>query len=279
MINLDVIGKKTEPLVFEYTWRDVILYNLGIGFKETDLEFVYENFGDGLKAFPTFAVIPSMNGVFAVAADLNVNPMMILHGEQKIVLSKLIPMDGKLSTTAEVKAIYDKVKGATVVVETETVDEKGDGIFDTETVIFCRGEGGFGGDAGPKAETYDPPEGKDPDFEITYQTTKNQAAIYRLAGDYNPLHIDPNFAAMGGYDTPILHGLCTYGHCGRGIAEKACGGDVSKFKEFKARFSNVVFPGEAITTKGWDMGDGLYHVQASTQSGIVLNQSYAKVEK
>jgi len=278
MINLDLVGKKLDAIEYEYIWKDVVLYNLGIGAKATELEFVYENASEGLKPFPTFAVVPSLQNIGVVMGQLNVNMMTLLHGEQSIIIHNPIPADGKLNTTATVTNIFDKGKGALVITKTETSDEKGNPLFDNIVSLFCRGEGGFDGDSGPKVDTYDPPEGKAPDFESTIKTFEDQAAIYRLSGDINPLHIDPSFASMGGFDRPILHGLCTYGVVCRSIVYEACGGDVNKLKEYKARFSQPVFPGQAITTKGWNMGDGLYHLTAETENGIVLNQAYAKIE-
>ena len=278
MINLDLVGKKLDAIEYEYTWKDVVLYNLGIGAKATELEFVYENATEGLKPFPTFAVVPSLQNIAVVMGQLNVNMMTLLHGEQAIIIHNPIPADGKMITSATVTNIYDKGKGALVITKTESSDENGTPIFDNIVSLFCRGEGGFDGDPGPKVDTYDPPEGKAPDFEKTIDTFEDQAAIYRLSGDINPLHIDPNFAAMGGFDRPILHGLCTYGVVCRAVVYEACGGDVNKMKEFKARFSQPVFPGQAITTKGWNMGDGTIYLTAETENGIVLNQAYAKIE-
>ncbi len=277
MINLDIVGKPLDAIEFEYTWKDVVLYNLGIGAKATDLEFVYENATEGLKPFPTFAVVPTLTNVGVVMGELNVNMMMLLHGEQHIVIHNPIPSDGVLSTVAEVTNIYDKGKGALAVIKTTSADGNGTPIFDNIVSLFCRGEGGFDGDSGPKVETYDPPEGKAPDFDVTLETNEDQAALYRLSGDINPLHIDPNFASMGGFDRPILHGLCTYGIAGRAVLEGACGGDVSKFKEYKARFVKPVFPGQSINTKGWNMGGGVYHVISTAEGDVVLNQAFAKV--
>jgi acyl dehydratase len=274
-IKLDLVGKKSDPTPFSYTWKDTVLYALGVGAKVDELDFLYE--GRGPKVLPTFAVVPSFSAMIAVAGDLGANPMMILHGEQKIVCHRPIPAGAKLLTTSEVKGIYDKGKGALVVVEAKTVDEKGQGVFDNQFSIFVRGEGGFGGDRGPEAVKADPPAGKAPDFEVVEATTKEQALLYRLSGDVNPLHADPNMAKLGGFDRPILHGLCTYGHAGRAVLRGACGGDPAKLKSFAARFSGVVFPGDTLTTRGWKV-DGHYVVTTSTQDGkVVLSNAIAEV--
>ena len=279
MINLDLVGKKSAPVEQEYTWRDCVLYALGVGAVATDLPLVYENYAEGLQVLPTYAVVPALYSSMAVMGDLNVNPMMVLHGEQKIVLHAPIPSDGTFSTVATVEAIYDKGKGATVITKTETSSKEGKLLFDNYITTFCRGEGGWGGDRGPEAEKLDPPEGKSPDFEVVEKVGDNQHALYRLSGDLNPLHIDPNFAAMGGFDRPILHGLCSYGYMGRAVLKETCGMDVTKLKELKARFSNVVFPGETLTTEGWDVGDGKYILRVATEQNEVINQAYAIVAK
>ena len=149
-------------------------------------------------------------------------------------------------------------------------------MFETLTVGFYRGGGGFGGDPGPKAEPLDPPAGTAPTWTQTETIPPHQHALYRLNGDHNPLHIDPEFAKRSGFDRPILHGLCTYGFATRMIIERACDGDVSRFREFKARFADVVYPGEPLTVSGWKQGDR-HIVQASTPRGVVLSNAYAVV--
>jgi acyl dehydratase len=275
-IKLDLVGKKSDAIPFSYTWRDTVLYALGVGAKADELDYLYE--GRGPKVLPTFAVVPSFTSMITVAGDLGANPMMILHGEQKIIVHKQIAPNARLMTTSEVKNIYDKGKGALVVVEANTVDEKGERVFDNVFSIFVRGEGGFGGERGPEAVKADPPAGKAPDFEVVEATTKEQALLYRLSGDINPLHADPNMAKFGGFDRPILHGLCTFGHAGRAIIKGACGGDATKLKSFGARFAGVVFPGDTLTTRGWKDGDNRYVVTVSTQENkIVLSNAVAEI--
>jgi acyl dehydratase len=275
-IKLDLVGKKSDPIPFAYTWKDTVLYALGVGAKVEDLDFLYE--GRGPKVLPTFAVVPSFTSMISVAGNLGANPMMILHGEQKIILHRPIASSGKLATVSEVKGIYDKGKGALVVVEARTTDEKGEPVFDNVFSIFVRGEGGFGGERGPEAVKADPPDGAAPDFEVVEATTREQALLYRLSGDLNPLHADPSMAKFGGFDRPILHGLCTYGFAGRAILKSACGNDPAKLKSFAARFAGVVFPGDTLTTRGWKVGDGKYVVTVTTQEGkVVLSNAIAEV--
>lgn len=278
-INLDLVGKKMDGIEHPYIWKDVVLYHLGIGAKANELQYVYESSKGGLQVVPTFAVIPALEGMGGMLGKLGANPMMLLHGEQGIYMHKPIPSKGTFITTPEVTGIYDKVKGALVVIKTTTTDSKGEHIFDTMIALFCRGEGGFGGERGPAAETYDPPEGKAPDFENSYKTSEDLTALYRLSGDINPLHIDPNFAKMGGFDRPILHGLCSYGIVCKALVKGLCNDDVSKLKEYKARFTKPVMPGETLTTKAWKVDDGTYAVQVNTENNMVINQAYIKIEE
>jgi acyl dehydratase len=275
-IALDLVGKKSEPVPFSYSWKDTVLYALGVGAKLDELDFLYE--GRGPKVLPTFAVVPSFASMMSVAGNLGVNPMMILHGEQQIRLHRPIPASGVLATVSEVKGIYDKGKGALVVVEAYTRDERGEPLFDNVFSIFARGEGGFGGERGPEAQKADPPAGAAPDFEVVEATSREQALLYRLSGDLNPLHADPNMASFGGFDRPILHGLCTFGFAGRAILRSVCGGDPARLKSFGARFAGVVFPGDTLTTRGFAVGDGRYVVTVSTEDGrVVLSNAIAEV--
>jgi acyl dehydratase len=275
-INLNLVGKKSDPVHFSYGWKDTILYALGVGAKIDELDFLYE--GRGPKVLPTFAVVPSFSSMITVAGDLGANPMMILHGEQQVRLHRPIPPSAKLATTSEVKGIYDKGKGALVIVEAKTVDEKGEPVFDNVFSIFVRGAGGFGGERGPEAVKAEPPAGQAPDFEVVEATSREQALLYRLSGDVNPLHADPNMAKLGGFDRPILHGLCTFGHAGRAVIKGAAGGDAARLRAFGARFSGVVFPGDTLTTRGWKIADGKYAVVVATQDGKpVLTNAIAEI--
>ncbi len=278
-IALDLVGKKSAPISFSYGWKDVVLYALGVGAKAAELAYLYE--GLGPQVLPTFAVVPSFNAMIAVAGNLNANPMMILHGEQQIILHRSIPAEATLHTTSEVQAIYDKGKGALVVVKATTVDAADRPLFDNVFSIFVRGEGGFGGERGPEGQKLEIPA-RAPDFETVEATTAEQALLYRLSGDVNPLHADPNMAKLGGFDRPILHGLCTYGHAGRAVVAGACGGDATQLRSFAARFSGVVFPGDTLTTRGWrldsETGAARWLIATFTQDGRqVLSNAIATV--
>ena len=265
------LGIELPPTTFEYDDRDVMLYAVGVG--ATELDFVFER---NLKVLPTFAVIPGFPAMMGLVSAVEINPVMLLHGEQRIKLHKPIPTKGKLTTTGKVTGVYDKGKGALVVVDAETKDEQGELLFVNTASVFLRGAGGFGGERGPEAGNK-PPD-RAPDKSVDMQTAPNQAMIYRLSGDRNPLHVDPAFAKMAGYDTPILHGLCTMGFAGRAVLGAYCDNDPARMTGMEVRFSGVVFPGDTITTEMWDEGGGRIILQAKTQRGdVVISNAAATV--
>lgn len=275
-IKLDLVGRQSAPMKHQYSWKDCALYALGVGAKVNELDYLFES--NGPKVLPTFAAVPSFNALIAVTSELGANPMMVLHGEQKVVLKRPIPPSGELTTRAEIQGIYDKGKGASVMVVARTLDDKNEPVFDNFFTIFVRGEGGFGGDRGPEPLKAEPPADRAPDFVMTETTLPEQALLYRLSGDVNPLHASPQFAKMGGFDRPILHGLCTYGFAGRAILKHACGGDVRRFRSFASRFAGVVFPGDTLTTKGWQTQPGTWVIQCMQQEGkVVLSNALAEV--
>ncbi len=278
MIDLRLVGKKYGPISFEYTWKDVVLYALSIGAQAEELPFIYESAKGGLRVFPSFSVVMGMDLLIDLFKDLKVDLSRFIHGEQAIKLYRPIPSEGKTLVEGEITNIYDKVKGALIVWRKKVMTQGGDPLAETESGIFYVDEGGFGGDPGPKAEALEPPKGIQPDFTVSYFIPENQAALYRLNGDLNPLHVDPDFGKRGGFPRPILHGLCTYGYAVRAILFNACDGEVGRLKEFKARLSGVVYPGDALLTEGWMDQGGRYLIRSRTDHGIVLSHAYARVE-
>lgn len=255
-----------------FRWdRDrIILYHLGIGAGDpptdpNELSYTYEK---NLKVLPSFGVIPafgSLGGVGQVPG-LQFNPALLLHGEQDLEIRKPIPVEAEVETSGKVAGIYDKGKAALVVLETET-RLKGDAepLFVNRFSLFLRGEGGFGGESGPPAGNEAP--NRNPDGTVESKTLPQQALLYRLSGDKNPLHADPDFARLGGFDRPILHGLCSFGVVCKAVVDRALGGDTARVARYQARFAGVVFPGETIVTSFWREGDTILVAAQTKERG------------
>ena len=252
-----VVGTELPGQVSEWDPDDVILYHLGLGAgvpatDDNELEYTYEN---RLKVLPSFGVLPvfsTLGGMIGVEG-MSFNPMMLLHGEQEITLHKPLPVRAKVENSARITDVFDKGKGAAVVISAETRDEQGELLCTNRFLAFIRGEGGFGGEPGPAPGNVAPE--REPDIVTESTTLPQQALIYRLSGDKNPLHIDPAMAQLGGFDTPILHGLCSFGIVCKAAVDSALGGDVTKVGSYAARFAGVLFPGETLVTSLWREGD------------------------
>jgi acyl dehydratase len=193
-----------------------------------------------------------------------------VHGQQAVTLHRPLPVEGSATLVGSVVAMYDKGKAAVVVTESEATMD-GAPLYSSRSSMFIRGEGGWGGDRGPSGPQNVPPE-RASDHEVTYQTSPDQALVYRLNGDRNPLHSDPEFAKMAGFDRPILHGLCTYGFTGRALLHALCGSDPARFHHIEGRFASPVFPGEALTIRAWEIGDGEAVFTTSVDDRVVLDQ-------
>jgi len=223
---------------------------------------------------PSFVVVPAIRAFPYLGEDIDWS--LMLHGEHSITLLRPLPPEGKIVQVGEVTNIFDKGKGAVYHIKISGETEDGNRMYRIDWIIFYVGAGGFGGDPGPKTESLDPPAGIAPDFSVTYKVPNNQAALYRLSGDLNPLHLDPVAAKRGGFDRPILHGLCTFGFATRAIVNALLEGDVARFKEFKARFSGVVYPGENLTTSGWK-DNGRYLIRVTSDRALVVKNAMVKV--
>ena len=262
----EALGAKYPDHTASYDEGDLALYALGVGAAEdpndeAGLRLVYEGHGDGMKALPTYAVMPGTKAILGfaregiTAAGLNYGLDRILHGEQYIELQRPLPLKATLVTKGVVKDIFDKGKGALVVTALDSFDEDGDLLIKSEMTTFVRGAGGWGGDRGPSADVNVPPS-RDPDVVVEDAIPQNQALLYRLSGDWNPLHADPGMAKAFGFERPILHGLCTFGYAGRRILEHfAPEGNPDFFKSIKVRFAANVYPGDTLITEMWKESD------------------------
>jgi acyl dehydratase len=254
----DILDIKSVPQTREWTDRDTMLYALGVGMgsdpmNEAELPFVFEA---GLKGVPTMATCMAWGGGPS-AGLMGINFMLVVHGEQKVEIHKPLPTEAVVELDGRVLGAWDKGagKGAVIVVETTMKDKKsGDLLATLTSSIFARGDGGFGGPAEGAPEPHQVPD-RAPDVSLDFPTTENQALIYRLSGDRNPLHADPNFAKMAGFPRPILHGLCTYGITCRAVLQAYADMDPAKIKSHAIRFSSPVFPGETVTVDLWRDGD------------------------
>ncbi len=271
-LNPDAVGARGEPGERSWDSKDAILYALGVGCGVDDLPFTTENTqGVDQQVLPTMGVVLPVGGRGAWDALGEVNWTMLVHGEQAIQLHKPIPVQGTCRSVTTVAGVYDKGSGAVVVTETESVDAAtNEPLFTTRSAAFIRGEGGWGGDRGPSGSERPTAPEREPDHVVKYQTDRDQALIYRLSGDRNPLHSDPAFAHAAGFDTPILHGLCTYGFTGRALLHTLCGSDPARFKSMEGRFSSPVFPGDELTISMWLTGDGEAVFQTRRSGDVVV---------
>jgi acyl dehydratase len=260
-----------------YTRKDTILYALGLGigaehpFDPGELKYVYER---QLVVLPTFAVTLGADAMKLSDPDLHINYTMVLHGEQWLQMHKPLPVEGRVVCESRIDEIYDKgaAKGAVMYSTRKLYDAaSGDLLVTMGAVAFLRGDGGFGGKSDGAPRLRGVPADRSPDASLHARTALNQALIYRLSGDLNPLHIDPVVAARAGFDRPILHGLCGYGIVGRALIKELCGDDPLKLRRLDLRFTSPVYPGEPLRIDVWRMGDGdaAFRVGAAMRNVVV----------
>uniref|UniRef100_A0A674B956 Hydroxysteroid (17-beta) dehydrogenase 4 n=1 Tax=Salmo trutta TaxID=8032 RepID=A0A674B956_SALTR len=273
------VGQKLPESTFSYSHTQCILYALGVGMSTKDdhhLKFLYEGHED-FSCLPTFGVIPSqaamMDGGLGSVPGLNFDFTRLLHGEQYLELFKLLPTSGTLTSQARIADVLDKGSGAVILLDVHTYSGK-ELVCYNQYSLFIVGAGGFGGKRTSDKSTVAHPN-RAPDAVMTDTTTRDQAALYRLSGDWNPLHIDPSFAAMGGFKSPILHGLCSFGFAARHVLKQYANNDASRFKSIKVRFVKPVLPGQSLQTEMWKEGNRI-HIQCKVkESGaVVLSGAY-----
>ena len=252
-------GAELPEIAFTWTASDVLLYHLAIGAGSAPGDNVsakalrYTVEGDALQVLPSFGVVaPTFHLSNLMGLELpgcEIDLAQVLHGSQQIEVQAPIPATGSAVLSTRITEVWDKGKAAVIVQEGRATADDGTRLWTTRSAIFVRGEGGWGGDRGPSAMVSVPD--REPDAEASYQVTPQQALLYRLCGDRNPLHADPAFAEAAGFPAPILHGLCSYGIVLRTVTDALLAGDATQVRGFSARFAGVVFPGETIRTRAW----------------------------
>ena len=276
-LDLSAVGRESGPHPVAWNSRDAIIYALGVGAGSEnpyeELAFTTENSaGIAQRVLPTFALLVSPRGVPPIAVG-DFDRSKSVHGEQSLVLHEPLTPDGTGSWTTRVDAIHDKGSGALIVRTTTLTSDDGRPLATARIGQFIRGEGGFGGDPGPKLDWALPERA--PDHVVVQPTRRDQALLYRLSGDRNPLHSDPSFAARGGFAQPILHGMCSFGFVGRAVLSLA-GGDPARFRSIKARFSKPVVPGEVLRSEFWADGGSL-RFRTLVAGRVVLDAGEAEI--
>lgn len=252
-IDADSLGYETSPIEFDYGWRDVVVYALGVGASaDGELDYLYE--GRGPKVLPTFCTIPTFAAFDALVDRIGCDRSGMVHHSQQTDVFKTLAPSARLRVNGKVSALYDLKRMAMSVFTIEAFDETDELVTRGEVTLVLLKDGGFGGARPPRTERVSFPD-REPDFESREAVSPSQALLYRLSGDYNPLHADPEFAATVGFDRPILHGLCTYGYAGRALVRGVCGGDPARLKTLRGQFSNPVFPGDTLVIRSWNEGE------------------------
>jgi acyl dehydratase len=253
-----------EPRTGEIAWnsKDVQLYHLGIGagVPATDPDELRYTLESRLHVLPSFATVAGSGSPGVISGlsmpGIEVDLAKVLHGGQSLTIHRPLPVEGTATATGRIAAVYDKGKAAVLVMRTEVADADGP-LWTNDAQIFVRGEGGWGGpgDRGPSGRL-DPPSGE-PDRVVERAVREDQALLYRLSGDWNPLHADPEFAKVAGFERPILHGLCTYGITLKAVVDTVLGGDVTRVRSYVTRFAGVVYPGETLRIRMWEQQDAV----------------------
>lgn len=274
MIDVEALGRSVGPFEESWSTRDCLLYAIGVGAGSADataeLDLTTEcHDGAPLQVLPTFAVVLAarLRQIYDHLGALDFT--RIVHGSQEVHLYSTLPADGSVLVTTEVVGLHDKGRDALIELATRGVDPaSGSSVFRSVSTLFVKGAGGWGGERGPGGP--EPLPERDADLVISMVTRRDQALIYRLSGDFNPLHADPDFARRAGFDVPILHGLCTYGFTGRALVHALCDSDTSRFHGMSARFSRPVVPGDRLDVHIWDAGRGVARFRTLNQRGEVV---------
>ena len=255
-IDLDTaLGAELPSQEFSWTASDIALYALGVGaaadpMDTAGLEYVDDSAPKVLPSFATVAATMNVTDPPSVSfPGVEIDLAKVVHGSQSVRLHRPIPATGSATTTTRIAEIQDKGSAAVIIQESETVSADGEKLWTSRSGIFARDEGGFGGERGTSEKVAYPE--RDADHTIEVQSLPQQALLYRLCGDRNPLHSDPAFAEAAGFPRPILHGLCSYGLVLRAVIDEVLGGDVGKVRGYGVTFGGIFFPGETMRIRVW----------------------------
>lgn len=269
-LNMDAIGSVIGPMQRKYTWKDVVLYALGVGAGFSELDYCFEK---NLKVIPSFSIAMIFEVLAQAAIASGVNLVGILHGEQELIFHNPIPTEGTLITTAKIVDYYDKgkEKGALIVVQSDTTHSDGQHLFTSKVTIFGRLDGGFGGRDRHQPRLIFPEH--DPDFVVSASPSPDQPLLYRLSGDIFHLHVDPAFARLAGFTKPIMHGLCTHGFACRALIAALVPGRPDLARRMACRFTKPLYPGTPIQTLIWKTGDGkaLWRTVNAESKAVVID--------
>ncbi len=279
--DLSLAGRPGPTSELRYTWRDAALYALGVGARREELDYLYE--GRGPKVLPSFAVVPKFQPMFDLLAKCGGDLAMIIHNAERVTVHRPIAAEGTLATVATIRGFYDLRRMTQVLVDCRTEDAGGQLVAESTSSMIFRGEGGFGGDPPPRSKPLveRPAREVPPSFSVEEKTSLEQALLYRLSGDRNPLHADPEFARRVGFERgPILHGLCSFGFMVRHVAKAACDGDAIRVRAFEASFKRPVWPGDTLITDGWIVEPGAValQVRVKERDEVVIEKAWAKID-
>jgi acyl dehydratase len=279
-----LMSMKFEPTTARYSRKDTMLYALGLGvgslepIDANELKYVYEK---QLVALPTLAVTIADGAKRLAEPGSGINYRLLLHAEQSLRVHKPLPVEGTVRSETTIDEIYDKgaAKGAIMYMTRKLFDAaSGELLITMGTVSFLRGDGGFGGKSEGAPKPRPVPSDRPPDLVTTLPVALNQALIYRLAGDYNPLHIDPEVARSAGFDRPILHGLAAYGMVGRALIKVLCEDDPARLRRLDVRFTSPVYPGEPLHVEIWKLGSGDAAFRLVATERKVVVEDFGRVE-
>lgn len=277
-LNLDAVGYEIEPLVATWSSKDALLYAVAVGCGTKELQFCTENSRrHAQRVLPTFAALVHDTATECLSVLGEFPPGCLLHAMERLTLNRELEPEGSALIRGGVSSVFDKGSAALISIWTSATDVNGSPLFRREMSIFAQGFGGWGGERGPKSETK-PILQRPADRVVKYETRPEQALLYRLTGDRNPLHSDPSVAVANGFDRPILHGMCTFGFTGRGLLHSLCDGVPARFRHMEGRFSGPMWPGDSLAISIWKTGPGDARFEATSGDRSVIDQGVCTFE-